>query len=240
MSPADGFRAKSLSDRLHVLFFGAIGWPWLLKSLGGGSAMSRRALEARLGLPPAALPALGSWKADAGFLHLIADVISSIRPKTTVELGAGASTLVIAKALARSGGGRHIAYDQHQEFIAKLGPWLAEYGLAAEIRHAPLQARSEDWPGWWYRLDDPPEEIDLLVVDGPPWAVHPFVRGAADRLFSRIAPGGVVLLDDADRPGERIVAARWRRRWPDFAFRRVAAGAKGALIGRRGARSGGA
>lgn len=233
MSPADGRSAKSLSDYAHVMFFGAVGWPWLLKGLSGGSAAERRVLGERLGLAPAALPALGSWKADAAFLLLIADTIAASRPKTTVELGAGASTLVIAKALAMAGGGRHVAYDQHAEFIGALGPWLAEHGLSADLRHAPLMERSARWPGWWYALKEPPEAIDLLVVDGPPWAVHPYVRGAAERLFDRISPGGVVLLDDALRPGERVVARRWRADWPDFEFRRLPAGGKGALIGLR-------
>jgi hypothetical protein len=35
-----------------------------------------------------------------------------------------------------------------------------------------------------------------------------------------------VLLDDAARPGERVVAARWRRDWPNFRFT-LLPGAKG-------------
>jgi hypothetical protein len=41
------------------------------------------------------------------------------------------------------------------------------------------------------------------------------------------------MLDDAARPGERLVARRWRKRWPDFDFKLVNAGTKGTLIGRR-------
>src|SRR3546814_8137898 len=42
----------------------------------------------------------------------------------------------------------------------------------------------------------------------------------------------MILLDDAARPGERLVARRWQKRWPqiDFAFDR--SGTKGTLIGR--------
>jgi predicted O-methyltransferase YrrM len=63
------------------------------------------------------------------------------------------------------------------------------------------------------------------------------VRGSAERLFDRIAPGGVVMLDDAARPGERIVARRWRERWPDFEFR-LLPGIKGTLMGVRRSASG--
>ena len=77
-----------------------------------------------------------------------------------------------------------------------------------------------------------PQEIDQLVIDGPPWTLNPFVRGRAETLFDRIVPGGMVLLDDAARPGERVVASRWRRNWPDFRFT-LMPGAKGTLVGER-------
>lgn len=78
-----------------------------------------------------------------------------------------------------------------------------------------------------------PPTIDLLLIDGPPWSVHPFVRGMAERLFDRIPVGGIVMLDDAARPGERHVAGRWRKDWPDFAFSYERGGTKGLLVGRR-------
>lgn len=55
----------------------------------------------------------------------------------------------------------------------------------------------------------------------------------ADALFDRLAPGGMILLDDAARPGERIVGKRWRERWPEIDFILDSSGAKGTLIGRR-------
>ena len=41
------------------------------------------------------------------------------------------------------------------------------------------------------------------------------------------------MMDDAARPGERVVAGRWKKRWPDFDFELVKAGSKGTLVGRR-------
>jgi hypothetical protein len=55
----------------------------------------------------------------------------------------------------------------------------------------------------------------------------------AERLFERIAPGGLIMLDDAARPGERYVARRWRKTWRDFEFKFEGKGAKGLLTGRR-------
>jgi len=224
---------KSLSDTAWVLAFGLLNWPWLLKSLSGGTKAEKAALIKRLGLAADALPNLGSWKADTGFLTLMIDHIEAHRPQNVVELGAGASSLVIGRALQLYGGGSLLSLDQHEDFIHATRAWLREHHVDAELRHAPLEMEPSGWPGFWYETGPLPESIDLLVIDGPPWTIHPFVRGAADGLFDRIAVGGVVLLDDAARPGERIVAQRWRKKWPNFSFRLVHAGTKGTLIGTR-------
>ena len=224
---------QRLSDIAWRLGFGAISWPWLLLSLSGGRKADKRALLDELDLPQDSLPHLGSWKADVGFLRHIVREIARLRPAHVVELGAGASTFIAARALQLHGGGKITSFDQHGGFADATHAWLAEHGLNADLRHAPLTAGSEDWPGRWYALDDLPERIDLLIIDGPPWTVHPLVRGAADKLFARLSPGAVVLLDDAARPGERIVARRWRKRWPHIDFRLLRDGTKGTLVGRR-------
>jgi hypothetical protein len=77
----------------------------------------------------------------------------------------------------------------------------------------------EGWPGLWYDHGPLPEDIDLMLVDGPPWAVHPFTRAAAATLFDRISPGGTIMLDDGARP--------------DFEFSLLRTGTKGTLVGRR-------
>ncbi len=224
---------QSLADRLTIAAFGAIGWPWLLKSLSGGRRRDKRALLERLSLPADALPNLGSWKADTMLLKRIVDTIEQLQPETVVELGAGASTLVTAKALALHGGGRLVSFDQHGDFVEATGTWLAEQGLSADMRTADLVDAPGDWPGMWYDVHHLPERIDLLIIDGPPWTIHPYVRGAAESLFDRLPIGGTVLLDDASRPGERVVARRWRKRWPNFRFELDKSGTKGTLVGVR-------
>lgn len=237
LSAPDG-GSPSIADRVHVAAFGAIGWPWLLRSLSGGSRQSRAALLERLGLPESALPNLGSWKADAGFLTLIVDTILAAQPRMVVEFGAGASTLVAARALQMSGQGHLLSFDQDQAFTEANRSWLAEHDLHADIRAAPLVRAPGEWPGLWYDTPDLPARIDLLVIDGPPWSIHPFVRGAAESLFERVSMGGIVLLDDGARPGERVVARRWRARWPDIDFRLLKPGTKGTLVGIRQGRPG--
>jgi len=229
----DLLRVKGrLSRRLAVLAFGALQWPWLLRSLDGGTQAQKQALLARLDLPGDALPHLGSWKADTGLLTLLVDHILAERPRLIVEFGMGASTLVLARALQLAGGGRLISFDQHADFVAATRDWLAEHGLGGEL-HAVTLRPAEGWPGLWYDHGPLPDDVDLMLVDGPPWAVHPLTRGAAATLFDRIAPGGTVMLDDGARPGERLVARRWRRLHGEFNFTLLKSGTKGTLVGRK-------
>jgi predicted O-methyltransferase YrrM len=223
----------SLSDRAMVMAYGAIQWPWLLRSLHGGRKAEKTALLHYLDLPLDALPNLGSWKADTNFLWHIVHAIEQMRPTQVVELGCGASSFIMARALQKFGGGNLVSYDQHREFASITQEWVRENGMPVSIRHAPLGPAPADWVGHWYQLSDVPAEIDLLVVDGPPWAIHPHVRGAAASLFPRLKPGGRVLLDDAARPGERVVARRWRNEHRNMRFILDSNGAKGTLIGHK-------
>ena len=232
-TPVVGAKGRSWRDWSTLLAFGAIQWPWLLRSLYGGTLAAKRALLDRLDLPHDALPNLGSWKADTGLLTLLVDHIAEHRPRLVVEFGTGASTLVIARALQKAGGGTLISFEQHADFVDATREWLAEYGLTADLRAVPLAPAPGGWPGLWYAHGRLPADIDLMVIDGPPWTIHPFTRGAAETLFDRMAPGGTILLDDAARPGERVVARRWRKSWPDFHFELLKIGTKGTLAGTR-------
>lgn len=223
---------RGTADWVKLAAFAAIQWPWLLRSLYGGRQRDKAALIARLGLAHDALPNLGSWKADTGLLMRIVDLIFDERPKTVVELGAGASTLVAARAIRQANyGGRLVSYDQHADFVAATLAWLADNDAVADIRHAPIASPSGHWSDLWYDLDAVPDTINLLLIDGPPWAIDAQIRGGADCLFDRMAPGATLLLDDAARPGERMVARRWKRDWPQVEWHYVR-GIKGMLIGR--------
>ena len=230
-----GVAPGGILDLLMVAAFGVIGAPFLLRSLYGGSAEAKTALLDRLGLPHDALQSLGGWSADVGLLERITDHIVQHRPTTVVEFGSGASTLVIAAALDRAGVANptFVSFEQKAEFRDSTRHLVESFGLRADVRHAPLAAAPPPWEGLWYDHGPVPSPIDLLVVDGPPWLIHPFTRGSAESLFDKIRIGGTIILDDAARPGERVVARRWRRNWPNFDFALERIGSKGALVGRR-------
>lgn len=233
LARADSDNPRNPWDVAAVACFVTFTWPWLLRSLDGGTKAEKARLLERIDMPSDALPNLGSWKADTGLLNLIADTIEQHRPRRVVEFGIGATSLVIAASLRKWGGGEHLGFDQHRDFVVETRKWLGDHGLDADLRHASLAESPNGWPGLWYDTGPIEPGIDLMVVDGPPWTVHPFTRGAAEHLFRLLSPGGVVLLDDAARPGERLVARQWKQLHPEMEFKLEKAGSKGTLVGRR-------
>ena len=66
----------------------------------------------------------------------------------------------------------------------------------------------------------------MIVVDGPPsWQGDAMARlPALYQLRAHLSDRGVLVLDDAGRPGEQSVAAPWRRDFPELHFRMVRTG----------------
>lgn len=155
--------ARPFGEKLFTVAWGSIQWPWLLRSLWGGRLADKQALLDHLDLPRDALPHLGSWKADTNFLWQITRAIERLRPREVVELGCGASTLVVARGLQRNGGGRLSSYDQHEGFVKATGEWLAGHGLSAQMGWAPIVEEPSSWSHCWYGLSGVPAQIDMLV-----------------------------------------------------------------------------
>lgn len=167
------------------------------------------------------LPLLRGWAASPDFLMVLAKHVAEKRPQVIVECSSGASTLVLARSLQRLGKGHVYSLENDPLYASKTRQSLVESGLVdwATVIDAPLMNQLLDDENWqWYSLDDLPDsKIDMLVIDGPHYLVGPMARyPAGPMLFSKLAPHGVVLLDDAARADEVAIIARWRQEWPDF------------------------
>jgi len=144
-----------------------------------------------------------------------------------VELGSGVSTVVLARLL-RERGGRLTTVEHQPDWARFVRSQLKREGLTtvARLVEAPLEPHPlalDDAP--WYAeraLADLPNEVDLLLIDGPPGYSEGMERSrypALPALAERLAPDSFVLLDDATRPGERDIVERWRAAGWEFGIR---------------------
>jgi predicted O-methyltransferase YrrM len=203
--------------------------------LNGRSEAMLDGLVARLGWTRDDLPATDGWAGTPGLLLTLVDEVEALRPRLVVEFGSGLSTLVLARALAlHAPGARLLSFDHDAGFAQITRRRLAALGLSADVRHAPLASAARfGVDGEWYDHGPLPAGVELLLIDGPPaWAKEGARAAAGPAALPSLAPGGVALLDDADRPGERANAARWTRDFPEVRWTRIRR-AKGILRGER-------
>lgn len=165
----------------------------------------------------AAMPASGRWALEPNGLLRIVDLIARRPINTIVELGSGTSTLWLSYALEKRGtGGRIISLDHEPHFAAITRSTLAAHGFEdgpAEVRDAPLTPDVLDGhPSPWYdrQAVETIKDIDLLLIDGPPKSSGDLARyPALPVLLSRLAPGAIIVVDDAARPEETAMVKRW-------------------------------
>lgn len=174
-------------------------------------ANDRTAIQALDALRGPELP-WSEWSMRPAALATIVEEIARSDLRHIVELGSGASTVVLARA-ARDHGARLVSVEHDPAWAAAIRDLLRGERLegVAGLIDAPLTEE-----GWYDRAlvgAACPERIDLLVVDGPPAgsSLDPVRAPAVPELEDLLAPDCTVVLDDITRPAEREAAGRWRR-----------------------------
>lgn len=165
------------------------------------------------------LPTTADELGPAALVALVDEVLLGSRT-VAVECGCGASSVLLARLLARRGYGHLLSIEHDERTAAFVASQLRREGLGhvARVVHAPLArhpAAIADTP--WYHPGLVHEEVstyverfglvDLLLVDGPRpgtarYPALPVFRGV-------LAPGAAVLADDMDEPGGPEVLVRW-------------------------------
>jgi len=148
------------------------------------------------------------WAMPRDFLEKLVKAIEKRKPKLIVEVGSGSSTVTLAAA-AKEAGARIVTLEHDPLFLKRTNGMLRRYGQTAEVRLAPL----EDVGSFkWYAQEawEDLEDIDVLIVDGPPGYLGPGSRyPALPLLANRLSPGALVVLDDIQRHDECAIVDRW-------------------------------
>jgi predicted O-methyltransferase YrrM len=169
------------------------------------------------------LPLGGKWALGWDGATILAREVGSTGPEVVVELGSGASSLVIGLQLRASGHGHLYTLDHEPEYAALTRRHVTALGLDrwVTVLDAPLVEHALEGERFrWYALPDAVRSvahIDLLVVDGPPQKTDP---GGTPRfpampvLAGSLGPGSVIFVDDARREAEQRMLERWLRDEP--------------------------
>ena len=187
--------------------------------------------------PNAGLPPTRFWAASPDLLRTLYELIRERKPRLVLECGSGVSTLVMAYAVKQNGTGRVISLEHLESFKSLTEGLAAQHEIDDwfEVIHAPLRPQVIDGKEWmWYSTDEiPSEEIDILFVDGPPSSVGPKARfPAVAAIGDRLAPDGIVILDDYMRKDEGKIAELWMAGRPDWSLNVIAHEKGTALLGK--------
>jgi predicted O-methyltransferase YrrM len=173
---------------------------------------------------PYPLP-LGGWALDYEAAAILAREVATGVPESVVELGSGASTLVIGLQLRRAGRGHLYSLEHDPVYAERTRRHVRALDLEAvvSVLDAPLVPYTLGSEAYaWYQVPDAVaalDRVDLLLVDGPPQATdrHGTPRyPALPVLGAKLAQGSVVIVDDAGRDAEKRMLERWHSERTDL------------------------
>ena len=145
-----------------------------------------------------------SWEYLAACVKLAREADGPI-----LECGSGLSTLLLGIEASRHGNSVYTL--EHIPFWGqKIQAVLNAHRIYSVSLHvAPLRDYGEYH---WYdptTAKMPSSEFSLVICDGPPSKTPGGRYGLLPQMFSRLSPQGVISLDDAHRPPEQAILARW-------------------------------
>lgn len=196
---------------------------------------AKRDLTERLGLAPDALPAAGNWFPEEGVLALLVDLVETRERCEVVVCGCGLSVAVLSRACQLAGNGPVTAIESDDRAVAVTSALLERIGASARIIKAELT--QYDKHNLWYArwsVSELPDRIDMLFLDGPGHFAGRTPRWpAGPELFPRLAPDGVVVLDDSRRVKEKKALKRWAEDFPDLVTQKHGRGGGATMLVRR-------
>ena len=221
MSETTFLDARDELDRRRARVFGPR-WPYLERFRGQvyrwlGDGYDTRGLTQLTTLLNRFCPMTGSAMRPGALISIVNDIVVN-RREVVVELGAGASTLFLAKA-CKIVGAELLSFDHEAEWAAEVRAMLASIDCTiATVVIAPLRPLTLSLDGsGWYDLDTVrtaigSRRVSTIVCDGPSayfansrYARHPAVPVLKPFLANRWS----IFLDDIHRGPERDIARRW-------------------------------
>ena len=169
------------------------------------------------------LPSTRKMAASPDFLKLVVEIILTEKPKLVVELGSGISTILAGKALEKNGAGDLISIDHDDKYAELTRKKICLEKLSditkvvtAELKMHPINGQNYMWyePSFVKEIK---QNIDLLIIDGPPRIINKNARFPAISLLKEyFTDDTVILLDDGRRKDEQNTVKLWLKELDKF------------------------
>lgn len=171
----------------------------------------------------APLPAMSGWAATPELAIQVFKTIQAEKPKIIAELGSGVTTVVSAYALEKfNPEGKILSFDHESNFASKTKRELELHQLQdyVQLHTTPLIKRTLNSGNFkWYDIDtgEIHQNIDLLIIDGPPLETVKNARyPALPVLYSNLSDHATIIMHDTNRNNEAKTIKRWLTEYPDL------------------------
>jgi len=171
------------------------------------------------------IPFGGGWALTADAAVVLVREIAINRPHNVLELGSGVSTQLIGRMLKEAGEGKLYSLDHDIKWAEQTRRHIRASGLEkyVDVLDAPLEKRRfNDQDFKWYSIPEvlrKVDNIDMLIVDGPPQSLDPAGMPrypALPAFIGQLSPKAMIYIDDAKRPYEQMMIAKWLQEFPEF------------------------
>lgn len=163
----------------------------------------------------------GSWAMDPASCRFLAGFVRALGAKKIIEFGSGFSTLMMAREIAPLENNYLLSIDSSPQYSALAKEAMESSGCQAkvEFRVAPLRPRfygprlllSYNLPEGLLEAMGP---FDLALIDAP--HLDYGRESVLYDVFRALAPGGYIILDDANREDrERAYVRTWQAAYED-------------------------
>jgi len=174
------------------------------------------------------MPFGGGWALTPDAAVVLAREIALNRPRTIVELGSGVSTVLIGRMLKQAGVGQLFSLDHDPSWAEETRRHVQASALQDHVvvLDAPLARQQFGGKEFnWYQVPEQLRQagsIDLIIVDGPPQSLDPSGMPrypALPAFLAQLSPKAMIYIDDAKRPQEQEMIAKWLKEFPGFESR---------------------
>ncbi len=161
-----------------------------------------------------ALEFSSSWSLGEDAYCAIRDDLRVIGAKRIVEFGSGTSTLRFSRDLPDA---EILSIEGDAEFLEQTREDLRVHGgqASVELVYRPLRWQRHGLS--WFRSYEPgpfPDQVDAVLIDGPPIATRRGREACLYQVFERCHVGTRFYLDDYRRDAEQQIVVNWLRAFP--------------------------